>query len=123
MTEATTILVCDDSRVSRMMVSKIIDTHLPGSRIIEADSGEDALAKISAENSVDLMIIDYNMPGMNGLELASQLRARFANTQICLLTANIQQSTQQKAEQENILFFKKPVTEDRVKEILATLEG
>lgn len=114
------ILIVDDSRVSRMMISKIIHSKLTDSNIIEAENGDDALAK-SADQAIDLMVLDYNMPGITGLELGSQLRASHPESKIWLLTANIQESIQKQAAELGILFQKKPVTEDKILGILKTL--
>lgn len=114
------ILLVDDSRVSRMMVAKIIREKLADCTIIEAGNGEEALAN-SEGQSIDLMILDYNMPGINGLELAEKLRSSHSEASIWLFTANIQESIQKQAAELGVLFQKKPVTEDKVMGILKTL--
>lgn len=63
-----TVLVVDDSKVSRMMITAIIKDKHSDWTIIEAGSGNDALSA-SEGRKLDLCIIDYNMPGMDGLTL------------------------------------------------------
>ena len=70
------ILVADDSRVMRQIVIRTLrqagyDDH----DIVEAEDGADALAKVGSEQP-DLVLSDWNMPNMSGIEFARALRAR-----------------------------------------------
>ena len=117
MSEVNSILVIDDSRVSRLMVKAILKEKYPDATLYEAGNAEETL---SLEISDDLshIICDFNMPGMNGLELSTKLQKRYPNAIITLLTANIQASIRNKAEDQGIYFAKKPVTEERILSIL-----
>ena len=108
-----TLLIVDDSKLSRMMIRAIVQQAYPDWRIIEAESGADALAKVQGID-VDLMTLDFNMPGMNGLSLAEQLKQAFPLASVALLTANIQQSIHERAERLGIGFIQKPITEDKI---------
>ncbi len=67
-----TILVVDDSRAQRMIVSSTLKRQ--GFTVVEAGSGDEALEKIAAED-IDLILSDWMMPGMDGLELCQAFRA------------------------------------------------
>ncbi|HAI69646.1 MAG TPA: response regulator [Gammaproteobacteria bacterium] len=110
---SNTILVVDDSRVSRMLVRAIIDHADEQIEVIEASNGEEALSK-TKETQVKVAILDLNMPGMDGLVLASKLLARFPKAKIGLLTANIQDIVREKAHALGITFIPKPITEERI---------
>ncbi len=112
MSEAT-MLIVDDSKLSRMMVRAIVKQVQGDWNIIEAENGEDALVKSEAE-TVDIMTLDYNMPGMDGLTLAEHMRQRFPDASIVLLTANIQDTIRQRAESVGVGFIQKPITEDKI---------
>ncbi|RDH85395.1 MAG: response regulator [endosymbiont of Escarpia spicata] len=112
MSEAT-MLIVDDSKLSRMMVRAIVKQVQGNWNIIEAENGEDALVKSEAE-TVDIMTLDYNMPGMDGLILAEHMRQRFPDASIALLTANIQDTIRQRAESAGVGFIQKPITEDKI---------
>lgn len=108
-----TILVVDDSRVSRMLVRAIIDHADKQSKIIEASNGDEALTK-TKNAQITIAILDLNMPGMDGLVLATKLIERFPNAKMGLLTANIQDMVRQKAKALGITFIPKPITEERI---------
>lgn len=112
------ILIVDDSRVSRMMVSAIIKNIHKDWTITEAASGDEAITKIS-ELKPDIAIIDFNMPGIDGLQLAEQIKLHSPDTSITLLTANIQDSIRDKATAMGISFAGKPITEDKIAAIVA----
>ena len=116
-----TVLIVDDSRMSRMMISTIIKTHHPDWSIIDAASGEEALEKADGKN-IDLMTLDMNMPGMDGISLGTQLRSMFPQANIALVTANIQEAVKQKAEEAQLSFIAKPITEDRIMDYVKSTE-
>lgn len=116
----TTALIVDDSRLSRMMVQAAIKEIRPEWLTIEASNSDDALNKTQEQQSVDVIILDYNMPGENGITLGVELQQRYPNAFVSMLTANIQESTQRKAHDAGFTFFKKPVTKELVTEIIET---
>jgi two-component system chemotaxis response regulator CheY len=107
-----TFLVVDDSMVSRMIIKSIIEAWVPQHVIIEAKDGQDALNKIQGVTDIDIALLDYNMPGMTGLELAAELEKVVTISKRALLTANIQNEIVDKAEKAGLTFINKPITED-----------
>jgi CheY-like chemotaxis protein len=67
-----TILVVDDSRVGRMLVETVLGHD--GHRVVGASSGIEAL-EILAQLKPDLIVLDINMPEMDGFELCQRIRA------------------------------------------------
>lgn len=117
-----TILVVDDSKVSRMMIKAFISEKHPDWIIEEAATGEEALEKVRTIIP-DLISLDVNMPGMGGLSAAAKLREECPFAHISLLTANVQEATRQKAKFLNIGFIEKPITKPRIHQMIAVLEG
>ena len=121
MSYVPTVLIVDDSRLSRMMIRAFIMQSHPDWTIIEASHGQEALEK-TATQAVDLMTIDLNMPGMDGLTLATQLQHNHPTDSITLVTANIQESVRHRAAAAGMGFIAKPVTEDSIRACLSSLE-
>ena len=103
------IFVVDDSRASRMLTLAIIKNELPDAKIFEASNGDEALVLLETIKPT-LAILDMNMPGITGLELAEKIAVISPSTIRALLTANIQESTRSEAERIGVIFFKKPVS-------------
>jgi len=66
------ILVVDDSDLMQRMYGVM----LRGGGLVGARDGEEALAKIVADPEIDLVLLDINMPKMNGFEVLRELGAR-----------------------------------------------
>jgi signal transduction histidine kinase len=78
MTEANyRILIVDDSREDRFTFRRYLERcHDPSYSIVEAESGEDGLTKCR-QLRPDCVLLDYNLPDVNGVEFISRLRAEF----------------------------------------------
>jgi two-component system chemotaxis response regulator CheY len=81
-----TALVVDDSPTMRQMVAFTLTNA--GFKVVEAEHGKDALAKVAGEPKVDIVVTDLNMPEMDGISLIRELRkmAMFKFTPILMLT-------------------------------------
>jgi CheY-like chemotaxis protein len=110
----TTVLIVDDSKLARIVVGKAISALQPGWTRIEAGNADEAVAAINAR-PVSLAIIDFNMPGRDGLALAEELRARFPTMPLAVATANVQDEIIARAHAANATFIAKPVTEDGIR--------
>jgi two-component system, chemotaxis family, chemotaxis protein CheY len=83
------VLIVDDSIVMRNIHKNILKDHnFKDEDFIEAGDGTLAL-KMAESKVVDLFIIDWNIPGLDGIALVSKLRAisRYAKTPIVMVTA------------------------------------
>lgn len=116
------VLVVDDSRVSRMMSRQYILAIHPEWQVEEAISGEDALQKVETLTP-SLILLDVNMPGMGGMAAAEKLRVACPEAQITMLTANVQDATRNRATALGLGFVEKPITEARIRQMLAGLES
>ncbi|MCH9639287.1 MAG: response regulator [Betaproteobacteria bacterium] len=122
MSENNTLLIVDDSRVSRMMISRLIQSKRPDWQLIEAQNGEEAL-DIAKASDIDYYSIDLNMPGIDGLEVISQLRHKLPASRMVLMTANIQDSVKETAIKLGASCVHKPVTEETVNQMLEFFDG
>ena len=84
--ERTTILLVDDDPISLELLAGILGDahHCP-----RAESGEEALAKLAGEELPDLVLLDLNLPDMNGFELCRRIKGddRLSSIPIIFITA------------------------------------
>ena len=113
------ILVADDSRVMRQIVIRTLrqagyDDH----DIVEAEDGRDAYDKVQAENP-DLVLSDWNMPNMTGLECLQALRSAGSGVPFGFVTSEGSPEMREQAASAGALFLiAKPFTADTFNEHL-----
>ncbi len=112
------LLIVDDSRVSRMILSKVFSSLVCDWMVIEAENGEEAI-KQAQKHQPSLIIMDINMPRLNGIDAARILKPDMADTTFVILTADIQESSKVKVSNLGIHFIEKPITEPAVQQALA----
>jgi two-component system chemotaxis response regulator CheY len=122
MNSTNTVLIVDDSRVSRMMSKQYVLNKCPDWAIEEAGSGEEALEKVRTFMPT-LILLDVNMPGMGGLAAAEQLRKQCPGAHISLVTANVQHATRNRANQMGIGFIEKPLNEARIHQLIDAIQA
>ncbi|HLN09002.1 MAG TPA: response regulator [Xanthobacteraceae bacterium] len=82
-TGAIILLVDDDNAVREVTASML--RHL-GYAVVEAGSGGAALDLLDGNTRIDLAVLDFAMPGMNGAELARHVRSRFSTLPVLFVT-------------------------------------
>lgn len=93
-----TICIVDDDPVLRGLLSDLLSPL--GFKVVEAHDGLSCLALVEAVHP-DLFILDISMPGMSGLELASQLRENGISAPILMLSADAKEYNQKPEYQED----------------------
>ncbi|HFE38758.1 MAG TPA: response regulator [Gammaproteobacteria bacterium] len=116
------LMIVDDSKVSRMMLTAQIKQLKPDLQLIEAENAEDAVAKLQGKQ-IDYFSVDLNMPGKNGLELIADIKPEHPNAKFALLTANIQEGTHKKSEELGVCCVNKPITEESVGQLMDYFYG
>jgi len=83
-------LVIDDSRTVRIIIGQILREI--GMEVIEAKNGVEALELIRRDPDVELMLVDWNMPEMNGLDFIKVVRSdrTFDGVRILMVTSESQ---------------------------------
>ena len=89
-------LVIDDSRAIRRIISNIL-VEL-GFEVIEAVHGLDALEKLEVHGCPDVILIDWNMPEMNGLEFIKAARAKPDCRQVPMMMVTTETEMERMAE-------------------------
>ncbi|MBW2277948.1 MAG: response regulator [Deltaproteobacteria bacterium] len=78
------VLLVDDEDVIRRLMTRMIEGH--GCECISAPSGEEAMPLIEKQ-VFDLLIVDKNLPGMSGIDIAKQARRHQPGVPVLLITA------------------------------------
>ena len=112
------ILVVDDSKLARMAVAKALNAIHPDWTRVEAANAEEALALAKAD-AFDLAILDFNMPGLSGLDLAAELLALKPSMPLAVISANHQVEVVTRAREVGATFLQKPLTDTAMKDFLA----
>jgi CheY-like chemotaxis protein len=114
------VMIVDDSRVSRMLVRAFLEEKRPDWSFFEAGTGEDAI-KLAEAETIDLVTMDVNMPGMSGLAAGERILQLRPGAAVIVLSANVQTSVRQRAEALGVRFLQKPITEATIDQLLALL--
>jgi two-component system chemotaxis response regulator CheY len=118
------ILIADDSRVMRQIVVRTLRQAGFGDHVrVEAADGQQALDLVTSE-SPDLVISDWNMPEMTGIEVLRQLRMVGNKVKFGFVTSECTPEMQQQAEAAGAAFFiVKPFSPERFDEVFAPILG
>jgi CheY-like chemotaxis protein len=116
---ACKILVVDDSKLARMAVAKVLSGLYPDWTRVEAANADEALAALK-EQKPDLVVVDFNMPGRDGLEIAAELRRIRPAMPVAVISANHQQEIIDRANAAEAAFLSKPLTETALRDFLAS---
>lgn len=84
--EKITIGIIDDHKIVRQGLKELLQKISSYSVTLEFDNGADFLASLPLENQPDLFILDYSMPGMNGIEVLKELEEKEGEYKVLLLT-------------------------------------
>jgi len=81
------ILIADDHPLFREAIARVIDDGFPGSTLLEASGLDGAIEIIDQNDDIDLVLLDLNMPGMQGLGGLVQLRNQFPGVPAVIVSA------------------------------------
>ena len=112
------LLIVDDSKVARMSATGIVRRLRPDWSLVEAANSDAALAVLRAQ-PIDVALVDVNMPGVNGLDLAREMRALRPAMPVAIVSANIQDEVAKAAREMDAAFLPKPLTEEAIAPFLS----
>jgi DNA-binding response OmpR family regulator len=112
-----TILVCDDEPGVRAFVAAALEER--GYHVIGAASSETALAILEADPEIDLLLVDFGMPGLNGAAVARRSQERRPGLPVLLISGDPER-VKQIAEAKDLPILSKPFKQ---KELSARIAG
>jgi DNA-binding NtrC family response regulator len=84
--DGVSVLVVDDDEAMRTLVCRMLKRMKIG-RILEAEGGEQALERLdTTPGSIDVVVCDWNMPGMSGMDLFKQVQSGRPSLPFLMLT-------------------------------------
>lgn len=114
MTQNTlSLLLVDDSRIARLSLKRQLQSLGMELALHESDSA-DAAETLLQTTPAQIALIDFNMPGRDGLELAETLKQQYPDLRMALVTANIQDALAKRARELGMTFLPKPTTAEQL---------
>ena len=114
------ILIVDDSKLIHKMFEVMLRSH----RLVHAEDGVDGLQKLAEHSDVDLILLDVNMPRMNGLEFLSEVRANdaFADVPVVIVsTEGKDEDTERALQSGATAYITKPFQSERILDVVSRL--
>jgi two-component system chemotaxis response regulator CheY len=119
------VLIVDDSAVMRAMVVKTLKAAgLPIGQALEAANGQEGLAAL-ADNWVDMVFADINMPVMNGEEMIEAIRANptWAELPIVVISTEGSEARIESLRAKDAEFIHKPFSPEDVRDLVTNMTG
>jgi CheY-like chemotaxis protein len=117
------VLVVDDSQTMRSIVRKILAAGRFRVDVAEAQEGIEALRQIST-GKFDLVFLDYNMPGLNGVETLSEIKRQYPELAVVIMTSIADDELAERARMAGAsAFLKKPFYPADIDAILHRIFG
>jgi two-component system chemotaxis response regulator CheY len=122
---AFNVLIVDDSAVMRAMIKRVVRlSGVPLGDFLEAGNGEEALARIR-DHWVDLVLLDVNMPVMDGEETLRRLRADPDTAALPVIVVSTESSDTRvhALEAMNVAFVHKPFAPETLRATILRVTG
>jgi CheY-like chemotaxis protein len=117
------VLVVDDSKTMRGIVRKILSASRFRLEIAEVREGIEALKQIGS-GRFDLVILDYNMPGLNGVETLSEIKRQHPSLGVIMMSSTPDAAVAERARAAGAAaFLKKPFYPSDIDAVLYAMVG
>jgi DNA-binding response OmpR family regulator len=115
------ILVVDDSK----LMHKMYEVMLRQYPLVYASDGRQALDRLREHDDIDLVLLDINMPNMNGLEFLAELRSSSNHDNVSVIiisTEGREEDTARGMEAGATAYIKKPFRNEEILDVISRLE-
>jgi len=119
------VLVADDSAVARAMIVKCLRlAGLPLGELHEAANGQEGLAALD-EHWTDLVLVDINMPVMDGEEMIEKMRSSpdLRVLPVVVISTEGSETRIERLEEKGVSFVHKPFTPETIREVVERITG
>jgi DNA-binding NtrC family response regulator len=108
-----TVLVVDDDPTQRRLIQAVLERE--GFAVAHAESGDEAIKRLTTGGTADVILLDMVMPGISGMDALKEMRARGFGQPVIVCTANGGIDTVVQAMQAGAMdFFVKPLSPERI---------
>ena len=117
-------LVIDDSRAMRTIIGQILKSI--GYEVVDAGNGREGLQRVNELGPLHLILVDWNMPEMNGLDFVRTLRSRreYDQVRVMMVTTETEMTRMAEALQQGANeYVMKPFTRDVILQKLEQMES
>ena len=102
-----TVLVVDDHETTRQTIARMLEAG--GFTVRTATNGIEALDRLARESDeIDIVLSDVTMPEMGGIDLSYQIRERFPEMPIALVSGDVSDLERSIIGRQDVPFIKKP---------------
>lgn len=108
-TDVIQVMIVDDHAVFTESLATALDRQ-DGITVVATSSGDDEVTSLAAQHQPDVVLLDYRLPGQDGLRLASELKAAAPEARIVVLTAIVDERVALDAVEAGCVGF---ITKDR----------
>jgi two-component system, chemotaxis family, chemotaxis protein CheY len=115
------VLVVDDSKLMHKMYEVMLRQYPQ----VYASDGREALQRLAEHDDIDLVLLDINMPKMNGLEFLAQVRSDSAHSGLSVIiisTEGKEEDTARGLEAGASAYVKKPFHSEEILDVISRLE-
>ena len=122
---AFNVLIVDDSAVMRAMISRVVRlSGVPLGEMFEASNGAEGL-RVVGEHWIDLVLLDVNMPVMNGEEMLRRLRAAPETASLAVIVVSTESSETRvhALEELGVAFVHKPFAPEDLRATILRVTG
>ena len=122
---AFNVLIVDDSAVMRAMISRVVRlSGVPLGEMFEASNGAEGL-RVVGEHWIDLVLLDVNMPVMNGEEMLRRLRAAPETASLAVIVVSTESSETRvhALEEMGVAFVHKPFAPEDLRATILRVTG
>ena len=118
------VLIVDDSETVRIKLKNALQAS--GLIIHEASDGLEGLGILEETRTINLIVSDLNMPGLNGLDFIEQARAfeEFKEVPVLIVTTEVAESLKQRAKDLGVrAWMQKPLAQEKVAGVINRVLG
>lgn len=115
------VLIADDEAMLRIVAAETLEEA--GFTVSEAGDGDSALAILKSDPSIDLLVSDIKMPGLNGIELAEAGLKLRPELKVLLMTAYATETLPDSLRAHGLEILRKPFDLDRLSALALNLVG